>query len=89
MFKSHFVVCTRLRCCLPLSFITRVVHQERVSDKVCEQGGFIDVSKIPVQDRVLQRTVEWIPADSVEEPISQVMEKCLEVDKMSFWNVSL
>ena len=25
-FKSHLVVCTRLRCGLPLSFLTRVVH---------------------------------------------------------------
>ena len=25
-FKGHLVFCTRLRCCLPLSFHTRVVH---------------------------------------------------------------
>ena len=33
------------------------VPQERIFDKICEQGGFIDVSKISNQDRVLQRTV--------------------------------
>ena len=33
-FKSHLVVCTRLRCCLPLSFLTRVVQKIKKSKKI-------------------------------------------------------
>ena len=33
----------------------------------------------------LQRSVEQVPDDSVDEPISQVMEKSLEVDKIVLW----
>ena len=37
-FKSHLVVCTRLRCCLPLSFLTRVVHGSGAYVLICGCG---------------------------------------------------
>ena len=37
-FKSHLVVCTRLRCCLPLSFLTRVVHGSGADVLTCGCG---------------------------------------------------
>ena len=37
-FKSHLVVCTRLRCCLPLSFLTDVAHGGGASVLTCGCG---------------------------------------------------
>ena len=37
-FKSHLVVCIRLRCCLPLSFLTRVVHGTGAYVLTCGYG---------------------------------------------------
>ena len=59
-----------------------LVFRERISERICEQNGVIEVTKISCRDRNLQRTAEKTLADSVDESISQSMEESLEVDKI-------
>ena len=59
------------------------VLPERVSERVCGHSGVIEVTKISSQDRNLQRTVEQILVDSVEESMSQNLEEISEVDKIA------
>ena len=38
--------------------VVKTVVQERISERICEQGVFVEESKISSQDRVLQRAME-------------------------------
>ena len=38
--------------------VVKTVFQKRISERIFEQGGVVEVSKISSQHRVLQRTVE-------------------------------
>ena len=38
----------------------KIVLQERISERICEQIGVIEVLKISSQEQILQRTVEQI-----------------------------
>ena len=43
----------------------KTVFQERTSERICEQGGVIEVSKISSQYRILQHTRQT-PVEEVE-----------------------
>ena len=45
--------------------VVKTVLQERTPERIREQGGIIEVSKISSQDRMLQRTVKQILNESV------------------------
>ena len=52
------------------------VLQERISERICEQSGVIEVSRTSSQDRILQRTVEQILDESVVAVRSVHMNEC-------------
>ena len=53
------------------------VLSERISERICEQWGVIEVTKISSQDQNLQQIFD----NQVDESSSQVMEESFEVDK--------
>ena len=50
--------------------------QERISERICEHSGVIEVSRTSTQDRILQRTVEQILDESVVAVRSVHMSEC-------------
>ena len=64
--------------------VDKIVLLERISERICEQSGVVDVTKISSRDQKLQR--------AAEQRISQFMEESFEVDKVDpredfFWKV--
>ena len=52
--------------------------QERISERICEQGGVIEVSKISRQDRMLQSTREQF----LDVRVPRLMEHLVDVPNM-------
>ena len=65
--------------------VVKTVLQEQPSEKICEQGGVIEVSKISSQDRMSQRTVKQtldescVPRELVQQRTAKQMEDAPQV----------
>ena len=58
--------------------VDKSVVPERISERICEQSGIINVTKTSSQDRNLQRTVEQMLGGSVDRVQQQAAEHVVD-----------